>query len=118
MGAPLSSSVPVDPDDVVALPYSSGTTGVSKGVMLTHRNLIANIAQVTTAAQIRSDERFIAVLPFFHIYGMQVIMNTTLAAGATVAARDFQVAASPSHTRDASQRRSATGPRAGEASAG
>ena len=52
--------------------------------MLTHRNLIANIAQVTTAAQIRSDERFIAVLPFFHIYGMQVMMNCGLRSGATV----------------------------------
>jgi acyl-CoA synthetase (AMP-forming)/AMP-acid ligase II len=44
-GAPLAAQVPVGPDDVVALPYSSGTTGLSKGVMLTHRNLVANVAQ-------------------------------------------------------------------------
>ena len=44
-GDPLAEQVPVDLDDVVVLPYSSGTTGLSKGVMLTHRNLVANIAQ-------------------------------------------------------------------------
>jgi acyl-CoA synthetase (AMP-forming)/AMP-acid ligase II len=52
--------------------------------MLTHRNLIANIAQTVTPAHIREDEKFIAVLPFFHIYGMQVLMNTGLRAGATI----------------------------------
>jgi acyl-CoA synthetase (AMP-forming)/AMP-acid ligase II len=45
-GAPLAEQVPVDLDTVVVLPYSSGTTGLSKGVMLTHRNLVANIEQV------------------------------------------------------------------------
>ena len=84
MGAPLAASVPVSPDSVVVLPYSSGTTGVNKGVMLSHRNLIANIAQVLYPADISADEKFIAVLPFFHIYGMQVLMNTGLRAGATI----------------------------------
>ncbi len=83
-GAPLAEQVPVDPDDVVALPYSSGTTGTSKGVMLTHRNLVANVAQVLEPADMREDEKIIAVLPFFHIYGMQVLMNTGLRAGATI----------------------------------
>ena len=41
--SPLAEQVPVDLDDVVALPYSSGTTGLAKGVMLTHRNLVANM---------------------------------------------------------------------------
>ncbi len=84
LGAPLAEQVPVDADDVVALPYSSGTTGTSKGVMLTHRNLVANVAQVLVPADLREDEKIIAVLPFFHIYGMQVLMNTGLRAGATV----------------------------------
>jgi acyl-CoA synthetase (AMP-forming)/AMP-acid ligase II len=84
MGPPLAEQVPVAPDDLVVLPYSSGTTGLNKGVMLTHRNLVANIAQVLGPAEIRQDEKFIAVLPFFHIYGMQVLMNTGLRAGATV----------------------------------
>ncbi len=83
-GAPLAEQVPVSASDVVALPYSSGTTGISKGVMLTHGNLVANVAQVLSAADIRADESFIAVLPFFHIYGMQVLMNTGLRAGATI----------------------------------
>jgi acyl-CoA synthetase (AMP-forming)/AMP-acid ligase II len=84
MGPPLAEQVPVTPDDLVVLPYSSGTTGLNKGVMLTHRNLIANIAQVLVPAEVRRDEKFIAVLPFFHIYGMQVLMNTGLRAGATI----------------------------------
>jgi acyl-CoA synthetase (AMP-forming)/AMP-acid ligase II len=83
-GAPLAEQVPVSVQDVVVLPYSSGTTGVNKGVMLSHRNLVANVAQMLSAADIRADETFIAVLPFFHIYGMQVLMNTGLAAGATI----------------------------------
>ncbi|MFZ0171657.1 MAG: AMP-binding protein, partial [Acidimicrobiales bacterium] len=83
-GEPLAEQVPVDLDDVVALPYSSGTTGLCKGVMLTHRNLVSNIAQVMYPLKITEDERIVAVLPFFHIYGMQVLMNTGLAAGATI----------------------------------
>jgi acyl-CoA synthetase (AMP-forming)/AMP-acid ligase II len=84
-GEPLAEHVPVGLDDVVVLPYSSGTTGRSKGVMLTHRNLVANVAQ-TLAAAIPMDETdsLVAVLPFFHIYGMQVLMNMGLRAGATV----------------------------------
>jgi acyl-CoA synthetase (AMP-forming)/AMP-acid ligase II len=84
LGTPLAEHVPVAPDDVVTLPYSSGTTGISKGVLLTHRNLVANIAQVLGPTQMREDEKIIAVLPFFHIYGMQVLMNTGLRAGATI----------------------------------
>ena len=69
----------VDPDDVVVLPYSSGTTGLSKGVMLTHRNLVANIVQIAGRRSTSStDDAFVAVLPFFHIYGMQVLMNMGL----------------------------------------
>ena len=66
------------------LPYSSGTTGTPKGVMLTHRNLVANVAQASDALPLSADDRVIAVLPFFHIYGLTVLMNMALAAGATV----------------------------------
>jgi 4-coumarate--CoA ligase len=83
-GAPIAEQVPIDVNDVVVLPYSSGTTGLNKGVMLSHHNLVANIAQVLSGGDVREDEKFIAVLPFFHIYGMQVLMNTGLRAGATV----------------------------------
>jgi acyl-CoA synthetase (AMP-forming)/AMP-acid ligase II len=83
-GPPLAAQVPVGPDDVVVLPYSSGTTGLCKGVMLTHRNLVANIAQMQGLGPIEPGEILAAVLPFFHIYGMQVLMNWGLRAGATV----------------------------------
>jgi 4-coumarate--CoA ligase len=83
-GAPLAEHVPVGPDDVVALPYSSGTTGLCKGVMLTHRNLVANVAQMLAAYPTEPDDVAIAVLPFFHIYGMQVMMNLHLRAGVPV----------------------------------
>jgi len=83
-GEPLADAVPVSPDTVVALPYSSGTTGISKGVMLTHRNLIANVAQLVCGAELTEDEVFIGVLPFFHIYGLQVLLNAALRSGATV----------------------------------
>jgi acyl-CoA synthetase (AMP-forming)/AMP-acid ligase II len=73
-----------DLDDVVALPYSSGTTGLPKGVMLTHRNLVANIAQSAAALPMAEGDIVIAVLPFFHIYGLQVILNGGLRAGATL----------------------------------
>ena len=83
-GAPLAEQVPVDLDDVVVLPYSSGTTGLAKGVMLTHRNLVSNIEQTLGTVTVRADDAFVAVLPFFHIYGMQVLMNMGLRAGATI----------------------------------
>src|SRR5258708_10750154 len=83
-GTPLGEQGPVDLDDVVALPYSSGTTGLSKGVMLTHRNLVSNIEQSLGAITIHDDDAFIAVLPFFHIYCMLVLMNMGLRAGATI----------------------------------
>jgi len=81
---PLAQQVPVDLDDVVVLPYSSGTTGLAKGVMLTHRNLVSNIEQTLATVTVQADDAFVAVLPFFHIYGMQVLMNTGLRAGATI----------------------------------
>ncbi len=76
--------VSVTPDTLAALPYSSGTTGLPKGVMLTHRNLVANVAQIGPLIEVGEHEVLMAVLPFFHIYGMQVIMNDGLRRGATL----------------------------------
>ena len=71
-------------NDVVALPYSSGTTGLPKGVMLTHYNLVANILQSARIFGLGPDDTTLGVLPFFHIYGMNVIMNVSLHLGATI----------------------------------
>jgi acyl-CoA synthetase (AMP-forming)/AMP-acid ligase II len=77
--------VEIDPaSDVAVLPYSSGTTGLPKGVMLTHRNLVANISQIQEGFPIAEDDVLIGCLPFFHIYGQTVIMNQGLWTGATI----------------------------------
>jgi PAS domain S-box-containing protein len=70
--------------DVVAMPYSSGTSGLPKGVMLTHRNVVANLHQFQAAEQFHSDEVIIAPLPMHHIYGLNNAMNTALARRATL----------------------------------
>lgn len=70
--------------DIAALPYSSGTTGVSKGVMLSHYNMVANLRQMEVTDRVTEEDTLIAVLPFFHIYGLHVIMNMGLYMGATI----------------------------------
>ncbi|MFI5794161.1 4-coumarate--CoA ligase family protein [Streptomyces sp. NPDC051677] len=77
--------VDIDPTaDVAALPYSSGTTGTPKGVMLTHRQIATNLDQLRAAISAGPGERVLAVLPFFHIYGLTALMNAPLRQGATV----------------------------------
>ncbi|MFQ5503914.1 MAG: 4-coumarate--CoA ligase family protein [Planctomycetota bacterium] len=71
-------------EDLVTLPYSSGTTGLPKGVMLTYRNLVANVCQYLALGHIGENDRLIGVLPFFHIYGMVVVMLAALHTGATL----------------------------------
>jgi acyl-CoA synthetase (AMP-forming)/AMP-acid ligase II len=77
--------VSIDPrQDVVALPYSSGTTGLPKGVMLTHFNMVANIRQTERYLPSGADETLLAVLPFYHSYGLTVLMNILLYLGQTL----------------------------------
>ncbi|MEU1276518.1 AMP-binding protein [Streptomyces sp. NPDC005799] len=73
-----SSPVVNSGDDLAALPYSSGTTGLPKGVMLTHRNLVASVLQSQPISGTDANSRVMAVLPLFHIYGITGIMNCSL----------------------------------------
>jgi acyl-CoA synthetase (AMP-forming)/AMP-acid ligase II len=76
--------VTVDPEDLGVLPYSSGTTGLMKGVMLTHRNLVANIEQAWNSMPLNEDDVLVGLMPFFHIYGQTVVLNLGLAKGSTI----------------------------------
>ncbi|KAJ8602137.1 hypothetical protein CTAYLR_001658 [Chrysophaeum taylorii] len=83
-------------DRIAALPYSSGTTGLPKGVMLSHANLATNLLQVeqsyregdvgadVTDSERASTDTLLGLLPMFHIYGMNTVLNYALAQGATL----------------------------------
>jgi long-chain acyl-CoA synthetase len=78
--------VEVNPNEVALLQYTGGTTGFSKGAMLTHRNLVADVLQCVSWNQdaVRGEERMLAALPFFHVYGMTVAMNEAIELAATI----------------------------------
>lgn len=78
--------VEVKPDDLALLQYTGGTTGVPKGVMLTHRNLVANTLQCRAwMPSLRAGEEvFLGVIPFFHVYGMTACMNLAIATGGLI----------------------------------
>ncbi|WP_096188860.1 long-chain-fatty-acid--CoA ligase [Evansella halocellulosilytica] len=82
-------------EDVAVIQYTGGTTGRSKGVMLTHYNLIANIHQSFEFSDgffKRPGERILSVIPFFHVYGMTGAMNLTIfAAGTIICMKRFQI---------------------------
>ena len=71
---------------LAALPYSSGTTGLPKGVMLSHYNLVANIYQLVgpNATELYSSDKILCCLPLYHIYGLNVMLNPSLILGATL----------------------------------
>lgn len=77
-------TVPRGPDDLAALLYTSGTTGRSKGAMMSHKNLLSNAQSLTELWQITNADRLIHALPIFHTHGLFVAMNTSLLAGASV----------------------------------
>lgn len=74
------------PDDIALLQYTGGTTGLPKGVVLTHRNLICNTWQCRSWMPTLRDgeERFLAVLPFFHVYGLSACQNLAVSVGASL----------------------------------
>jgi long-chain acyl-CoA synthetase len=77
----------VDPEkDIALLQYTGGTTGLAKGVMLTHRNLVANTLQCQAVMYkfVRGRERILAALPLFHVYGMTTVMNKGISIAAEI----------------------------------
>jgi acyl-CoA synthetase (AMP-forming)/AMP-acid ligase II len=77
-------AVSIDPaNDIVVLPYSSGTTGLPKGVMLTHRNVVAQLNQIDAIEDVVMPA-LLGVLPFFHIYGMVIILMHGFMRAATI----------------------------------
>ncbi|XP_010913649.1 4-coumarate--CoA ligase 2 [Elaeis guineensis] len=90
--------VEIDSDDVVALPYSSGTTGLPKGVMLTHRGLITSVAQQVDGDNpnlyFHKEDVVLCVLPLFHIYSLNSVLLCALRVGAAILImRKFDVVA-------------------------
>ncbi len=71
-------------DDLAYLPYSSGTTGLPKGVMISHRNLVANLCQVRAVHWVRPADVILAALPWSHIFGLLTSLNLALREGATI----------------------------------
>lgn len=72
-----------EPDEMAALLYTSGTTGFPKGVMLSSRNILTNVAQIITAVNVSSDDCLLGVLPLFHSFAQNVSIWTTMFLGAT-----------------------------------
>ena len=82
---PVTTYVGRDPEDPAVVFYTSGTTGVPKGAMLTNLNLVMNATvNAFDANDVRSDDVALGALPLFHIYGQTVSMNSTWRAGATL----------------------------------
>lgn len=80
--------VEIHHDDVVCLPYSSGTTGLPKGVMLTHKSLVSSVSQQvdgeTPNLNIHAEDTIMCVLPMFHIYSLNSILLCGLRVGAAL----------------------------------
>lgn len=79
--APLQGSWQTTADTPASLVYTSGTTGLAKGAILTHGNFVANGQAITKAWRICADDRYLAVLPLFHVHGLGNGMHAWLAAG-------------------------------------
>ena len=75
---------PIEPDEMAILIYSGGTTGVAKGIMLSHFNCVANAHQAITWGHIATQDRMLAVLPLFHGFGMSITMNAPILAGGEI----------------------------------
>jgi long-chain acyl-CoA synthetase len=86
MSAKFPNAIQNSQETIAALPYSSGTTGLPKGVMLSHYNLVANVYQVLgpNAARLTPDDVMLCFLPLYHIYGLTVALTLSLILGSTL----------------------------------
>lgn len=83
--APLRNNTTINVnEDFAALPYSSGTTGFPKGVMLTHRNLVAMLRLMEANEAFSREDTMICVVPMYHLYGLHIVANLGLSEGATI----------------------------------
>lgn len=91
-GSPVRPSVPVLPEDIESLIYTSGTTGQAKGVMLSHRALLAAAQAIAWEGDARTEDRMLIVMPLFHVGGKVEQMAFWLAGATTVLHRGFDPA--------------------------
>nr|WGU11315.1 4-coumarate:CoA ligase 3 [Crinum x powellii] len=85
----VPDDVAIDPEDAVAMPFSSGTTGLPKGVVLTHRNMVSSVAQTVDGENPnlhlrRGEDVMLCVLPLFHIFSLNSVLLCGMRAGAAV----------------------------------
>ena len=78
------SPEPVQPEEMAVLIYSGGTTGIAKGIMLSHFNFVANAHQIIAWGSLTNEQGLLAVLPLFHGFGMSVTMNSAILAGGEI----------------------------------
>ncbi len=83
LGRKPAETIPVSPDDMAILMYTSGTTGNAKGAMLLHRNISSNALAVLKVVDLSADDNFLTIVPWYHIYGLTITLITPLIAGAT-----------------------------------
>jgi long-chain acyl-CoA synthetase len=81
---PIDTASRAEPDDIAAIMYTSGTTGVPKGAMLSHHNVLCNAAACAEMIQVSEQDHFLCVLPLFHSFGATVCMLLPLLIGATI----------------------------------